>query len=264
MVAFLQGAPKILESGHAIYASKPLKPSDDLKKAGLYRMEAYARAVANAGEQGVGWATIGDHTGLLAYIPTHPRWDPIRGAEVSEEERGQLYEKAFEPAYEALTAASVLAKDTVVHIWDASETQEDNLFGLPFSLYPLAPEMCAWLTCDYVKLDVFSNVSNLQRLFEDRGFVVTAQDHPRDRNKLQFFWNVLLSKPRPNAEGQRMVCVHLNKTLWQQIHGEALSVEAVLEAVEEEMKGDKVEGEGVVSLLFVDGHGRRYKMVQPT
>lgn len=153
-----------------------------------------------------------------------------------------MYEAAFEPAYEALTAASVTAENTVVYIWDASETQEDNLFGLPFSLYPIAPEMCAWLTCGYVQLNVFSNVTSLQRLFEDRGFVVNAQGHPRDRNKLQFFWNVLLSKPKPDGEGQQMVHVHLNKTLWQQIDGEALSIEAVIEAVEEEMKGNKVEG----------------------
>lgn len=263
MVAFLQGAPKMSEGGHEIYASEPFNPSDELKEAGLYRMEAYAHAVENAGEQGVGWATIGDHKGLLAVAPAHPRWDPVKAAEVSEKEREGLYEKAFEPAYEAFAAASVTAEDTVVYVWDASETQEDNLFGLPFSLFPIAPEMCAWLTCDYVKLNVFSNVTNLQRLFEDRGFVVTAQNHPRDRNKLQFFWNVLLSKPRPDEEGQRMAHVHLNKTLWQQVDGEALSIEAVLEAVEEEMKGNQVEGEGVVSLLFVDGYGRRYKMGPP-
>ncbi len=263
MSAFLRGTPKMLEGGYAIYASEPFKPSDHIKETGLYCMDAYARAVGNAGVQGVGWATVGNHTGLLAYAPAHQHWDSIRTAEVGEAERERLYEEAFKPAHEALTAASVSAKDTRVYIWDVSETQEDNLFGLPFSLYPFAPEMCAWLTCGYVKLNVFSNVTNLQRLFEERGFVVDAEDYPRDRNKLQFFWNVLLSKPELETESQPVVHVHLNKTLWQQVYGEALSIEAVIEAVEEEMKGKKGEGESFVSLLFIDGHGRRYKIGLP-
>ena len=73
MIAFLQGAPKVLESGHEVHVSEPLEPSDHLRETGLYQMDAYARAVENAGERGVGWASIGDHKGLLAYAPAHPR-----------------------------------------------------------------------------------------------------------------------------------------------------------------------------------------------
>jgi hypothetical protein len=237
-------------------------PSTNLLESGLYHMDVYRQTIRDADEQGVGWGTIGNHMGLLAVAPLHPRWDPVRTAEVSEDERDRLYKESFESAYEELTAAVMTRRDARIFVWDSFETQEDALLGAPFALYPLPAEPCAALTCDYIKVMVYLNVTNVQRLFEDQGFQVTGLDSPKDQNKLQFFWNIVLSKPKFTKDGWRMVHVHLNKPLWQQIMGEMLSIEAVLEAVKVEMKG-KVEGRGDVSLLFINDDGRRYKMVPP-
>jgi hypothetical protein len=171
-----------------------------------------------------------------------------------------LYKETFEPAHRGLTAAVMTDRNARIYMWDSSETQDDALLGVPFCLYPLPPEPCAALTCDYIKVMVYLNVSRVQQLFEDRGFQVTGFDDPKDKNKLQFFWNIMLSKPKFTKDGWRMVHVHLNKPLWQQLMGEMLSIEAVFEAVKAEMKG-RVEGD--VSLLFINSDGRRYKLPPP-
>lgn len=262
LVHFTRQGSKTLENGYTIQSSEPLEPPASLLESGLYNMDTYAQAIFDAGEKGVGWETVGNCMGLLAFTPGHPRWDRARSAEVSENERAKLYKEAFEPAGKAFETASITGEDAKVFVWDTSETQEDSLFGFPFSLYPFPSEFCAALTCDYIKLMVYLNVSNVRLLFENSGLQVTETDSPKDRNKLQFFWSVILSRQKSTEEEGRTVQVHLNKPLWQQIMGEGLSIDAVLEAVKEEMKGE-VEENSIVSLLFVDGDGRRYKMVLP-
>ena len=262
LVHFTRERSRTLENGYTIQSSEPLDPSASLLESSLYNMDTYAQAIFDAGEKGVGWGTVGNYMGLLAFTPRHPRWDSAMAAGINEEERSLLYEEAFEPAYRAFEAASITSDNTKIFVWDTSETQEDNLFGFPFSLYPFPSEFCAALTCDYIKLMVYLNVSNVCLLFENSGFQVTEVDSPKDKNKLQFFWNVVLSRPKFTRKGWRTVQVHLDKPLWQQVMGEGLAIDVVLEAVKEEMKG-KIEGNGFASLLFVDGEGRRYKMLPP-
>lgn len=262
LVRFTRGGPKVLEHGYTVRASGSLVPSANLLESDSYSVDVYRQAVCDADERGLGWGTIGDYMGLLAIAPLHPRWDPTRTAEISSDEQDNFFREAFEPAYRGLTATLMSRKGDKIFVWDSSETQEDMLLGAPFSLYPFPPETCAALTCDYIKVMVYLNVSSVQRLFEDHGFQVTSLDDPKDDKKLQFFWNMVLSKPKFTKDGWKMVHVHLGKTLWQQIMGEMLSIEAVLKAVREEMKG-KVEGRRDTSLLFINGDGRRYKMVPP-
>ncbi len=260
LVRFTRGGPKTLENGYTVRASESPIPLTGLPKTGLDHMDVYGQAIRDADEQGIGWATIGNYLGLFAVAPVHPRWTPILTAEVSQDERERLFKEAFEPAYQELARTIMSREEAKVYLWDSAETQEDVLLGLPFSLYPFPPGICAALTCDYIKLMVYLNVSNIERLFKHRGFQVTSLDTPKDKHKRQFFWSVVLSKTKLTKDGWKVVYVHLNKPLWQQVMGEALSIEVLIQAVRHEMKG-KIEGRGDVSLLFINSDGSLCKMV---
>jgi hypothetical protein len=79
----------------------------------------------------------------------------------------------------------------------------------------------------------------------------------------QHFVDTWLSRPKFMKAGRAVVRVHLGKPLMQQVLGEAMSVDTIARAVKEQMKG-KIEGQGEVSLLFLEGNGRRFIVSPPT
>jgi hypothetical protein len=264
MVRFLRGAPKLTRHGEVLRMETPATPAS----AEPFRWESnhwdeYASTIDEAGRRGIGSAVVQDYLGLVAVVPSHPSWEVVRTAPVSEAERERIYGRAWDPIMETFKAALVGSERDVIGTWDVAEKNEGEVFGAPFSVYPLPAERCAALVCDYLKLYTFLNHTRFQGRFRDRGFNVIAAVLPSGRRGQHRTPEVFLSRPKWMAGGsQRMLRVHLGKPLMQQVLAEAVSFETVARAVSDHMRG-KVRGEGAVTLLFINGDSTRFVVDTP-
>lgn len=257
-VSLIRGGSKTLEGGKVVRISGELELPGSLVSEVLNNIDTYSRVIDEAGTEGLGWAVISDYMGLRAINPVHPRWDAIRTAQMTEEERQTLYRKEWQPADETLEdALGNPSEDNFWYIWDSSEKREENIFGIPFSLYPLSAEQRAALICDYGRLIVTLNVNRFCKHLEKGGFALVSIPEPANKNKTRFFPSVVLTKHAQTELGVHSVAIHLNKTFMQQVIGEGMTLETVVEAVNAEAKVMATTGIKFASLLFVDVAGRR-------
>ncbi len=264
MVRFLKGAEKPVDGG---YTARVVAPDDasphEPERWESNNWEPYVRALVDAGNNGLGWATVGDYLGVVAVSVLHPMREEMRAKSSSDGEFERLRDEAWKPAYEALGETIVTREQDVVVFWDSSEKYEEGLLGAPFSIYPLPPEFCAALECDYVKMMVHENVTNFCGGLSGEGFDVTAAPSLAGKKRSdQTFHHVYLSRPGSASDGGKgSPRIHLGKPLMQQVLGEAMSVETVAAAARSQMA---VMAEGQeVSLLLVNGDGGRVVSALP-
>ena len=262
MRRFLRGLQKSVDGGYVrIVAPDDASPHESVRWE-LNNWEYYARAVVDAGVHALGWATGQNYLGIIAINVSHPMWNEMATKSSSDEETERLQEQAWEPAYQTIFQTIVTEKQDVVVLWDSSEKYEEDLLGAPFSIYPLPPEFCAALACDYIKMIVHINITNYCRSLSNQGFDVMAA--PRLAGKKgsdQPFFHAYLSRPGSGSDsGAKSPRIHLGKPLIQQVLGEAMSVETVAMAARSQMAG-MVEGQEV-SLLLVNRDGSRVVSIQ--
>lgn len=265
VAGFMRGSPKSLDGGYTVRSATSSGTAPRRGPAGATdNWGSYAEALAAAGAEGIGWAAVEDYLGIVAVNVLHPIWGAIRTASVPDTEKEQRYATAWRPAFAAFDEAGLGGAGDVLVFWDSSEKYENGAFGAPFSVCPLPPAFCAALTCDYLKMFVYINMTNFCKRLRYQGFQeVLTYPVPTGKRGEQHFFSTYLSRPKLTLAGDtRMVRVHLGKPLMQQVLGEAMSVEIVAEAVKAQMRG-RVEGTGEVSLLFLNGDGQRYVVSLP-
>lgn len=253
MCRFLRGAPKPREGGQTTRFVKPDKVSlGESVDWEWNNWEHYVRALSDAGSKGLGCATVKDYLAVAAVSILHPRWQELNLATDTEEEF--LYE-AWGPARRMIAEKLVTDDEDIIAFWDSSEKYEEDLPGAPFSVYPLPPRFCAALTCDYLTMATFMNVTNFYKRFGSLGFDVLAVPLPAGKKRSdQVFFHAYLSRPQSVTGGSaKPPIVQLGKPLMLQVLGEAMSAETVAQAVEMQM-ADMVGGDEA-SLLCIDSDG---------
>lgn len=258
MVRFLRGLGKPLEDGSVLRMDTAATPvSEEPLQWEFDHWDDYYAVIDEAGRRGIGSGVVEDYIGLAAVAPTHPSWQVVRTAPVSEEQRERIYSRTWDSVSESFEAALVGGKGDVIGRWDAAEKNEGGAFGAPFSVYPLPAERCAALVCDYLKLYTFINHTRFQGRFRDRGYNVLVTMPPSGKRGQHQTPEVFLSRPKWMADGtRRMLRVHLGRPLMQQVVAEAMSFETVARAVSDHTRG-KVRGEGAATLLFLNSDGSR-------
>lgn len=258
MVRFLRGAPKLVDGGYSIRVVSPNEPSpQESERWELNDWEHYARALVGAGTNGLGWSTAHDYLGVVAVNVLHPMWEEIRTKASSDEELKNLRDEAWKPAYQKLNETIVSGEHEMVVFWDSSEKYEEDLLGAPFSIYPLPPEFCAALECDYLKMMVHLNINNFYKRLSGDDFDVTATPHIAGKKRSdQTFHHAYLGRPGSARDSSSTSPrIHLGKPLMQQVLGEAMSAETVAKAARLQM-ARMADGEEV-SLLLVNRDGSR-------
>lgn len=265
MIRFLRGSQKPVDGGGYVRVLAPddTSPHKPVRWE-LNNWEHYARAVGNAGIHGLGWATVQDYLGVIAINVLHPMWKEMAAKSSSDEEIERLHEQALKPARQAIDQAIVTGEQDMVVFWDSSEKYEVDLLGSPFPIYPLPPEFCAALACDYLKMMVYFSVTNFYKKLGDQGFDVRAVPlRAGKKGSDQPFYHAYLGRPGSASEsGIKAPRIHLDKPLMQQVLGEAMSVETVAMAARSQMAGMS-EGQEV-SLLLVNRDGSRVVTTSPT
>lgn len=264
MVRLLRGVPRPTRDGALLRMETPAVP----RSAEPFRRESdhwdeYEAAVDEASVGGIGSRVVEDYLGIAAIAPTHPSWEVVRTAPVPDEERHRIYRRAWEPTVARFRDELLGGGRNRIVRWDAGEKNEGDVFGAPFSVYPLPPGSCAALVCDYLKLYTYTNQGRFHGRFRDRGFNVISIPFSSGKRGQQETFEVFLSRPKWLADGtRRMVRIHLGRPLMQQVLAEAMSFETVARAVAEQTRG-KVRGEGAVTLLFLEGDGTRFVVDPP-
>lgn len=192
-------------------------------------LDEYGRVLLEAGTKGAAGAMITSYLGMTAVNFLHSRWDLLRDADVDETLRERLFMEAWMPAFGPLHK-TILSKnkliprsvpeDSVPIIeWDASEKQEleETLTGAPFPIYPFTPDVCAFLTCGYLKFSLYIDMDAFIKRLRWAGFDARAE--------FPYIW---LSRPKFARSGsRRTVDARLGKDVMQQILGEGMSAETV-------------------------------------
>ena len=216
-----------------------------------HHLEAYAEVLFEAGTKGVGAAMINDYTGVVAHYTLHTRWDFIEETkDPSQRERlyGELFDVTWKPMLDKLFRGG-----TSIIRWDSMEKEfsllENRTSGAPFSIYPFQPELSAALICGYMRLFVFYNIDALAQRFREAGFEVSI-----DQEKVgtsQVFSHIRLFRPKLMRTGEwGGVAFRLTKPLMQQVMGEGMAFETLLDGVIKPVFRGPVEEHGATALAY--------------
>lgn len=189
-----------------------------------------------ATEKGVAAALVEDYLGIMAFYTLHTRWDFLDEVldKVEDEETHQrLEEKVFRDMYGPILGM-LSKKGSVVANWDSMEKEfgllENRTSGAPFSIYPFHPQVAAALVCGYIRFFVFCDLNVLTRRFQNEGFQVNIEYEPVGRE--QQFPHIQLFRPKLFRDGTwGTMLFSLSKPLMQQILGEGLTFETVVNGV---------------------------------
>lgn len=209
-----------------------------------HHLDKYCEVLVEAGMKGHASRMINDYVGILAVNTLHSRWDTIHAAPVDEERRARLYQQALQTDIEALQG-TIYKKGTTVGQFDSGERIyiQEARFGAPWSIYPFSPDVCAYLTCGYLRFFVYLNLDGFLRRFKFAGFnaeVVANEPVSRltQEGEPQVFPVIKVWRPkilRDKTYGSRFIL--LGRATLQQVLFEGLHFDSLLESMKPIFRG---------------------------
>lgn len=209
-----------------------------------HHLDKYCEVLVEAGMRGHASRVINDYLGITAVNFLHSRWDTIHDAPVSEDQRNELYQQVLRTDMKALSGTIYKAGTTVGH-WDSGERiyVEGARFGAPWSIYPFSPDVCAYLTCNYLRFFVHLNLDAFFQRFRFAGFHAEVVAHEAARKHIQtgepqLFPVIKVRRPKVLSDGSlgdRFVL--LGRANLQQVLFEGLHFDTLLESMKPMFRG---------------------------
>lgn len=209
-----------------------------------HHLDKYCDVLVEAGIKGYATRRITDYFSLTAFNFLHPRWDLNQETVSMYGESEALYQSIFNsnPGF----LKSIFDRDRpVTGTWDSSEKVyvEEARFGAPWAIYPFSPDVCAYLTCGYLRFFVHFNFEAFLKRLNFAGFeaeVVQQQTvkKPNQMGEQQFFpvikvWRIKVLKD--GTFGNRFIL--LGRSILQQLLLEGLHFDTLVESIKPIFRG---------------------------
>lgn len=199
-----------------------------------HHLDKYCEILVEAGMKGHASKIINDYMGITAVNFLHSGWDTIHDAPMSDQRRAKLYKQVMQADLDALRGI-IYKEDSTVGKWDSEERiyVEEARSGAPWSIYPFTPDVCAFLTCGYLRFWVHFNQEAFFKRFKFAGFnaeVVGNETVKRDTptGNRQFFPVIKVSRTKllkDGTYGSRFALLgrpNLQQVLFEGIHFDTL------------------------------------------
>jgi hypothetical protein len=240
----LARVPRLLSGAFIAPGDQPAQIMRSVTGTPKHHLDKYCEVLVEAGMKGHASRMINDYMGIFAVNSLHSRWDTIHDAPVDEQQRAGLYQQALQTDLEALQG-TIYKKGTVVGRFDSGERIyiQEARFGAPWSIYPFSPDVCAYLTCGYLRFFVDLNLDRFLRRFKLAGFdaeVVANESVNRltQEGEPQVFPVIKVWRPkilRDGTYGSRFIL--LGRATLQQVLFEGFHFDSLLESMRPIFRG---------------------------
>lgn len=240
----LKRISQILSGAPVTPSGEPMQILRSIPGTPKHHLDKYCKVLVEAGIKGHASKTINGYLSIIAFNSLHSIWDTIHDASASDQRRAKLYQQVIQPHLGAVSGIT-RRENSAVGKWDSEERVyvEEARSGVPWSIYPFTPDVCAFLTCGYLRFWMFFNQEAFFERLKFAGFnaeVINNEKVKRDTptGERQIFPVIKVSRNkmlRDGTFGSRFVL--LERVSMQQLMFEGLHFDTLLESLKPVFRG---------------------------